>query len=173
MRRISVVAAAAALLLSPFAVPAPALADTEVVADEIGDGADGPDLDIIELRLRNGAKRIVVTTTYAQVANGDQIIFLKAQQLPGTIRVVSERRAGQDRDFLLNGKGEKLRCPKLSTTWDSVTSTSRVVLPAKCFHDGDYQAVKTFLLTEIGSDTDWAPEDLQGEIRFTDWIDRG
>ena len=154
------------LLVAPGA---PAQAAAVSFTDPAGDGAAGPRLDITDVVVRNRDHRIVVETSYVRVSRGDLVVFLPARGTRGSIRVVSlHRPAGQDKNFVL-GQGKD--CAGLRVTWDAEADTSLVSLPSRCFHGGDYGAVRTWLLTEEsgGSDADFAP----ARPKQADWVARG
>jgi hypothetical protein len=153
---------------------APAQAASVGFTDPRGDGAAGPRLDITGGALRNRDHRIVVETSYAQVSRGDLIVFLQARGTTGSVRVVSlHRPAGEDDNFLLDRAGQRRECAGLTVMWDAEADTSRVSLPARCFHEGNYGAVRTKVLTEIGADADLAPNGPRGGFAWTDWAARG
>jgi hypothetical protein len=170
-RTLSVLITATALLTVGLA--APAQAASLRFTDPAGDGAAGPRLDITDGVLRNQDHRIVVETSYARVSRGDLIVFLQSRGTRG-IRVVSEHHpAGQDDNFLLDRTGERRDCAGLRVTWDAQADTSLVSLPSRCFHSGNYGAVRTKVLTEIGADADLAPNGPRGGFPWTDWAARG
>jgi hypothetical protein len=157
------------LLIAPTT---PAQAASVSFNDPTGDGEAGAVLDITGGVLRNRDHRIVVETSYARVGRGALIVFLQARGVEGTIRVVSRHHpAGEDESFLLDRASNRLPCPRLTVTWDAEADTSRVKLPSRCFRNGDYGAVRTFLLTEVdgGSDADIAPN----QRTRAEWVARG
>ncbi|MGH3336602.1 MAG: hypothetical protein ACRDOZ_12325 [Nocardioides sp.] len=162
------------LSLLLFAPAAPAQAASVGFTDPAGDGAAGPRLDITDGVLRNRDHRIVVETSYARVSRGDLIVFLQARGTTGSVRAVSlHHPAGEDDNFLLNRAGERQDCAGLRVTWDAEADTSLVSLPSRCFRGGDYGAVRTKVLTEIGADADLAPNGPKGGFAWTDWAARG
>jgi hypothetical protein len=171
MRRL-LTALALPLSLLLIAPATPAQAATTRFTDPAGDGAAGDRLDITEGVLRNRDRQIVVETSYAQVSRGALIVFLQARNVKGTIRVVGRhRRNGEDVIFLLNRRGQRQDCAGLRLNWDAAADTSRMRLPSRCFHAGDYGALRMFLLTEVdgGSDADVAP----GRRTQSEWVTRG
>jgi hypothetical protein len=159
------------LLVAPGA---PAQAASTSFTDPAGDGAAGPRLDITDGVLRNRDHRIVVETSYVRVSRGDLIVFLQARGMKGVVRVVSlHHPAGADDNFLLNQAGERRDCAGLRVTWDAAADTSRASLPSSCFRNGNYGAVRTKVLTEIGADADLAPKGPRGGFLWTDWAARG
>ena len=173
MRRL-LTALALPLALLLVAPAAPAQAAGVSFTDPAGDGAAGPRLDIIDGVLRNRDHHIVVDTSYVRVARGDLIVFLQARGTKGGIRVVSlHHPAGQDDNFILNRAGERKDCAGLRVTWNAEADTSRVSLPSLCFRGGDFGAVRTKVLTEIGADADLAPNGPRGGFVWTRWAARG
>ena len=83
-----------------------------------------------------------------------------------------------DRNFVRSSEGEQ-KCNGLRVVWDHDADTARVRLPSKCFEDGDYGAVRFRVITEIGSDADWAPQesaDAENDTprwAWSDWTPRG
>jgi hypothetical protein len=171
-RTLSALTTATALLTVGLAAPAQAASVS--FTDPAGDGAAGRRLDITDGILRNQDHRIVVETSYARVSRGDLIVFLQARGTRGSVRIVSlHHPAGEDDNFLLNRAGERQECAGLRVTWDAEADTSRASLPSTCFHRGDYGAVRTEVLTEIGADADFAPKGPNGGVKWTDWAARG
>jgi hypothetical protein len=171
--RLSLSALIASALLT-VGLAAPAQAASVSFTDPAGDGAAGPRLDITDGALRNRDHRIVVETSYVRVSRGDLIVFLQARGTKGSVRVVSlHHPAGEDDNFLLNRAGERRDCAGLRITWDAATDTSLVSLPSRCFQRGNYGAVRTKVLTEIGADADLAPNGPRGGFPWTDWAARG
>jgi hypothetical protein len=159
------------LLVAPGA---PAQAASTSFTDPAGDGAAGPRLDIVDGVLRNRDHRIVVETSYVRVSRGDLIVFLRARRTKGALRIVSEHHpAGADDNYLLNRAGERRDCAGLRVTWNAEADTSQASLPSRCFLKGNYGAVRTVVLTEIGPDADFAPKGPRGGFRWTDWAARG
>jgi hypothetical protein len=171
-RTLSVLITTTALLTVGLAAPAQAASVS--FTDPAGDGAAGPRLDITDGVLRNRDHRIVVETSYVRVSRGDLIVFLQARGTTGGVRVVSlHHPAGEDDNFLLNRAGQRRECAGLRVTWDAEADTSLVSLPSRCFRGGDYGAVRTKVLTEIGADADLAPNGPRGGFAWTDWAARG
>ena len=159
------------LLVAPGA---PARAAAVGFTDPAGDGAAGPRLDIIDGVLHNRDHRIVVETSYVRVSRGDLIVFLRARGTKGPVRVVSQHHpAGEDNNFMLNRAGARRDCAGLSVTWNAEADTSQVSLPSRCFDKGNYGALRTVVLTEIGADADFAPKGPRGGFAWTDWVARG
>lgn len=55
-------------------------------------------------------------------------------------------------------------------------ATVRIRLPSRCVLAGDYGAIKAWALTEVfhgAADVDYAPEQPDGDLAWTDWIPRG
>src|ERR1700754_2996686 len=157
------------LSLLLVALATPAQAASIGFTDPAGDGEAGPRLDITDVVVHNRDHRIVVETSYAQVSRGHLVVFLHARGTRGSIRVVSlHRPAGEDNNFVL---GQRKDCAGLRVMWDAEADTSRVSLPSRCLHGGDYGAVRAWLLTEesSGSDADFAP----ARPKQADWVARG
>ena len=170
MRRL-LTALALPLTLLLVAPPAPAQAASVGITDPAGDGMAGQRLDITSGVLRNRDRRILVETSYTRVSRGALIVFLQARKVKGTIRVVSRHRPARDTIFLLNRVGKRVDCAGLRVNWDDGTDTSRVSLPSRCFHGGDYGSLRMFLLAEVngGEDADFAPE----RRSQSEWVARG
>jgi hypothetical protein len=170
-RTLSALAACAILLFSVLAAPAQA-ANTRFT-DPAGDGSRGERLDITRGTLSNRDRAIVVATSYVRAARGSLIVFLKGRGAP-VIRVVSEHRpSGVDRNYLLDRRSRKLACTGLRVTWDETADTSLVRMPSRCYNGGDYGAVRTFILTEIGADADIAPSNAVNDGKWSAWTARG
>ena len=86
--------------------------------------------------------------------------------------VFNKHRPRGDNTSLLTIDGEE-SCRALTVTWDHEADVVKVRLPSRCFREGDYGAVRVKVITEIGSDADFAPKDADGDWRWTDWISRG
>ncbi len=173
-------ATAIAAFLLPLGVATPVLADALAVDDPAGDGLKGKKLDITSLRLSNRDHAIVVEVSFVRAAAGDLGIWLHARgtkrnevALVGSIH----RPKRGDRNFVRTADGEQ-QCKGLRVTWDHEADTAWVRLPSRCFEDGDYGAVRTRIITEIGSDADVAPEasggsDAELQWAWSTWTDRG
>jgi len=176
MRRL-LTALALPLTLLFGGLASPAQAASTSFTDTAGDGEAGPRLDITDGVMRNRDHRIVVETSYTRVSRGTLIVFLQARNVNGKIWVVSRHRpAGEDDNFLLTRAGGRTECAGLSVMWDAEADTSRVELPSRCFHKGNYGAVRAFLLTEVigGSDADFAPNGNNGaRWQWSSWVARG
>jgi hypothetical protein len=163
-----------ATALLTVGLAAPAQAASTRFTDPAGDGAAGPRLDITHGLLRNRDHQIVVETSYVRVSRGDLIVFLQARGTKGGIRVVSlHHPAGKDDNFILTRAGERRDCAGLRVTWDAEAETSRASLPSSCFRGGNYGALRSKVLTEIGADADLAPNGPKGGFAWTDWAARG
>jgi hypothetical protein len=164
----------------PLGLSAPVLADVAAVDDPAGDGLKGRRLDITSLRLSNRDHAIVARVSFVRAAAGDLAVWLQARgtKRKGVALVASVHRPKRgDRSFVRTAQGIQ-DCPGLHVTWDHEADTARVRLPSDCFRAGNYGAVRTRIITEIGSDADVAPEapgGSDGDLRWrwSAWTDRG
>ena len=179
MRSRVLVSALSAVVVS-LSLAGPALADILAVDDPAGDGLKGKRLDITSLELANRDHAIVAEVSFVRAAAGDLGIWLHAR---GTKRnevalIASIHRPKRgDRNFVRTADGVQ-ECKGLRVIWDHDADTAWARLPSKCFQGGDYGAVRTRIITEIGSDADLAPKapgSSDGELRWawSDWTDRG
>lgn len=182
MTRLGSLAVLSALVLPlvlPLGVAAPAQGDVTVIDDVAGDGQKGRRLDITSVRLANRDRAIVTEVSFVRAAAGDLGIWLHARgtKRRETVLVASIHRPKRgDRNFVGNLDVET-ECKGLRVTWDHDADTAVVRLPSKCFEGGDYGAVRTRVITEIGSDADLAVDAFGPEGRprwgWSDWTDRG
>ena len=158
---------------------APASAAVEVVDDPAGDKSNAG-LDVTRARLENRDHRIVVTVRFVRAVRGDLIVSVDPRRAGG-VRLVSERlRGGEVRNRIVNGAfGDRhaspendVDCAGFRVRWDDEDAVARLVLPSRCLQGGDYGAVRFAVLTERGSDTDYAPEGTGGD-RQSRWVPRG
>jgi hypothetical protein len=163
MRRLSTVILA---LLVPalVATAGPAFADKLTFTDATGDGTRGARLDVTEVSLRSRDHVLAVDVSFARVSRGDLIVYLHARGIKGKYRIVSEYRPSENppqRTFVLSPRGP-VQCKGLRSHWDRDSNKARVKVPSRCLFGGDYGAVRTKVLTEIGPDTDLAPNNASG-----------
>ena len=152
----------------------PAQAATYDVTDPTGDGEY---LDIIDVHVNNREKAVVTRVGFDRVRRGDLIVAIDVRHKhKGGYRVISEYRGAdkEPRSYVLmwnwpaRGEG-RVRCARLSVMWDKEVDTTRLRVPDKCL-GGDHGDVSLSILTERGADDDWAPEDADGNVKYTPWI---
>jgi hypothetical protein len=169
----------ASSLLSVGLAAQPAQAQRLAVTDPAGDAA-GAGLDITGTTLRNGDYAIRLRVAFTKATRGDLVVSIDRRHGHG-LRLVSEYRPrGTTRSFVLGGaftdktgSGDRLRCPRFRVRWDADAGTAHLRLPSRCFAEDRYGAVRFAVLTERGSDTDWAPETRRGDIASSPWVPRG
>jgi hypothetical protein len=162
-------------------VASPASAQQVTVHDASGDAANHG-LDITSVRVRNLDHKIVTTVSFARSVRGDLIVSIDPRRATG-IRLVSEYRpvghtnnlvvAGAFTDKHQGGKTRVVKCKGFHVTWSPDTPTATLRLPAHCLHGGDYGAIRFGVLTERGSDSDYAPQTPSGDLGSSAWIPRG
>lgn len=169
---LAIAAASAALLL----LAAPASAQQLTYDDPAGD-ASGPGLDITRSTVQNRDHAVVTTVHFVRSVRGDLIVSIDPRHGRG-VRVVSEYDpVGHTKNFVLpvaftdrsTGGGHRVRCPGLRVHWSVERPLARLRLPSSCLAGGDYGAVRQAVLTERGSDTDYAPEGDDASA----WVPRG
>jgi hypothetical protein len=166
---------ATALLTAVLVLPAsPASADTYVLADPAGDGQTGRRLDITAVSIDNGEKAIRVDVSFVRVAIGDLGVRIQARgtRVREQVLVFASRRAAGDRVRFLTAQGRQ-DCRGLTVEWDTEAETASVRLPAACFRDGDYRAIRVRVITEIGIDADLAPDGRDGDWPWSRYVARG
>jgi hypothetical protein len=159
-----------------LAIGGPAFADKLTFTDATGDGTRGARLDVTEVTLRSRDHVLAIDVSFAKVSRGDLIVFLHARGTTGKYRVVSEYRPSENppqRTFVLSPRGP-VACQGLRSTWNRETNKARVKVPSRCLYEGDYGAVRTKVLTEIGPDADLAPNNASGEgFPWSEYAARG
>jgi hypothetical protein len=151
-----------------------AQAETQHVEDPAGNGLKGRALDITTVKVANRDHAIVTKVSFVRAAHGDLYVrFLARGEKRRTMAAVgSIHRARGDKNRLLTIDGVQ-ECKGLRVSWDHESDYARIRVPSHCLLDGDYGAVKTKVITEIGSDADLAPKDESGNWRWTGWVSRG
>lgn len=177
IRRLVVVLGCAATASWVFlGIPAPAHAERVAIGDEVGD-TTGTGLDFTGVVLRNRDHAVVARMTFERDRRGEVIVAIRVRGHGLVARVVSaHRRRGNDRVRLLTADSDNAPCEGLRSTWNREAAKMRLRLPSKCLLDGDYGAVRSwFLIEELGGggDVDYAPEQSDGDLRWTNWISRG
>ena len=131
-------------------------------------------LDITSIKVANRDHAIVSTVTFVRAVRGDLGIryWARGEKRRDMALVFNKHRPRGDNTSLLTIDGEE-SCRALTVTWDHEADVVKVRLPSRCFREGDYGAVRVKVITEIGSDADFAPKDADGDWRWTDWISRG
>ena len=157
-------------------LPVPANAERVAISDGAGD-TTGAGLDVTDVVLRNRDHAVVSVMTFERDRRGEVIVAVRARGHGIVARVVStHRRRGADRLQLLSRVGEESSCKGLRSTWDREAARMRLRLPSRCLLGGDYGAIRSWFLTEEfggGGDVDYAPEQSDGDLRWTSWISRG
>jgi len=144
----------------------PALADSDTLSDPAGE-VELRFLDITEASVNNGERSIQASITFAEDRRGTVIVGVETR-FHGVWRIVNKHRdSAPDRTFLVNEEG-RVACDGLTGSWDRSTATAEYTLPSRCINDGNFGAIKPWLLTEpLNSGSDG---DLTG---FRNWIARG
>ena len=111
------------------------------------------------------------------MSRGEAIFLVRVRKNRPVALVVSEHpRRGPDQLTLQTRHSDDAKCRGLRSTWDRAAATVRIRLPSRCVHGGDYGAISAWALTEVfhgGADVDYAPEQPDGDLAWTDWIPRG
>jgi hypothetical protein len=153
-------------------VAAPAQAQSLRFTDPVGD-TPGHGMDIVAATIRNGDRGVSTTVWFEQVMRGELIIGLRSHT--GTTTVVSQHRPQRtDRSFLVTD--EKSPCRGLRVDWDHAADKATVRVPSRCLDEGNYGALRAFVLTEDdrrSGDIDLAPESADREWHWTRRIPRG
>ena len=176
MRRFSMLVLAL-LLPALVATAGPAFADKLTFADAVGDGTRGERLDVTEVTIRSRDHVLAVDVKFTRIARGDLVVYLRARGMKGKYRLVSEYRPSRNptqRTFVLGPRGPEA-CQGVRSRWDEDKDTARIKVPSRClFDEGDYGAVRTKVLTEIGPDTDLAPNNPNGQgFPYSAYVARG
>jgi hypothetical protein len=160
-----------------LAVPSSAQARQILVEDPAGDTID-PGLDMTSATFRNRDRAVVVTIAFTRDRRGEVIVAVDGRTRP-PVRIVSQhRRQGPDRTFLITRTNDEAPCRGLSSDWDRAEAVVQLRMPARCLGNGNYGALRFWVLTEgapgsSSSDVDYAPETSRGGLAFTDWVPRG
>ena len=165
-----------AVVLAALLLAAPAHADDLTVEDPSGNGSDPRGLDVTSATLHNRGDRIVVDVAFAEAGRGDLIVSIDPRRARG-VRLVSEYRpVSHTRNYVVAGAfGDRrpghraVDCRGFRVRWSPEEPTVRLVLPARCLRDGEYDEVRFAVLTERGADDDYAP----GEQGASGWVARG
>ena len=173
-------AAVAALVLAAT----PATAQQTTISDPAGDAANHG-FDIVRTTVHNRDHGIVVRVRFTRSVRGDLIVSVDRRKASG-LRLVSEYRPlAHTENLVLGGaftdkrpqgdeSGPKVvDCPGFRVRWSADRPVARLRMPSRCLADGDYGAVRVSVLTERGSDADYAPGTSEGEIGTSDWVPRG
>ncbi len=174
--RIAKTAVAATLVLgvtAPLGLASPVHAASETVVDPVGDAGQGTRLDVVRATVANDDRTVVARVAFAEDVRGDLIVSLDPRGDTGVRLVASKKRDGTVTSRLLPGAFTDRRpaedtpaCRGLRVRW--AEDLARLAMPSRCLQDGDYGAVRFSVLTENGSDSDFAPD------RATSgWIPRG
>ena len=140
-----------------LALTLPASAAELTLTDPARDNA-GPGLDIVSAVLHNTDYTVSGTVSFRADRDGTLIVGLKARDR-GLVRVVSKHREGGGaRSVLLDNDG-RLTCDGLVVRWNTGAMSAKFSVPSACLWDGNYGAVRPWILTEdldSGSDVDLA-----------------
>ena len=140
-------------------------------ADPAGDGQKGRALDITGFRLANNDRAIVVAISFVRTARGDLGVRL-VDRTGAEVAVFNTHRASGDAVSVWSEDGVQ-RCPNVRVRWNDETDSVRLRLPSGCYQDGDYGAVRAKVITEIGSDADFAPKSANGSWVYSAYAARG
>lgn len=166
---------AALLTVGLLATAAPAQAQVITVSDPAGD-TFVPGLDITSATFSNHVHAFVAALTFVKDSPGAMIVGVETRD-KNLVRVVSEHRSqGNDKVYLLDRQGQTVPCSGLTSTWNRASATLALRMPARCWPGGGYTSLRCWALTEVlgsGRDVDYAPENANGDIRFTHWFSRG
>ena len=149
-------------------------ADRVTFTDARGD-TESRGLDIISGTVRNKDNAVVVLVQFARDRRATVAILTKTRDEPVIAIVSVHRRSGPDTTFV-QSRHAKIPCPGVSSDWNRSAATLKLRMPATCLNQGNYGAIKSFVLIETiseGADIDYAPESRYGRLRYTDWISRG
>jgi hypothetical protein len=173
----SLAAAVAAVLVVGLA-PVSASAATIALDDPVGDAGGAKRLDLTRVTVANDDHRVVVRVVFADDRPGDLIVSIDPRRALG-LRLIAQKRAGRDGDDVISQRvlpgaftdattrSGTVTCDGYRLRWSG--TVARLVMPSRCLHGGDYGAVRIAVLTENGSDSDYAPETKNA----TSWIARG
>jgi hypothetical protein len=158
--------------------PVSAQAATVAFDDPQGDSGGVKRLDVTGVRVASNDDRVVVRVAFANDRPGDLIVSIDPRGALG-LRLVAEKSASEDGDDAISQqivrgaftdktfRGGAVTCGGYRVRWSD--TVARIVMPSRCLHDGDYGAIRVAVLTENGSDSDYAPETKDA----TGWIARG
>ena len=165
-------------LVGPMGTAAPAQAAVSALTDPSGDAGGAKRLDVTHVKVDNLDNKIVARVTFAKPTTGDLIVSIDPRGKWGLGLIATRKGNGEvtaqvlpgsftDRD----GAGAEEICQDLGVRWDQ--DVARLVMPARCLHDGNYGAVRFAVLTENGADSDYVPDTADGGIGVSGWIPRG
>jgi len=165
----------AALLLTA----GPAAAQQASLDDASGDGAN-KGLDITRVTVRNLDHAVVAKVRFEESVRGDVIVSIDPRGATGLRLVSKHRPAGTTKNRILPGaftdgdsSSDTSTCGGFRVRWSADQPTVTMRMPSRCLQDGDFGAIRFAVLTERGSDTDWAPEAADGDIGSSRWVARG
>lgn len=174
---------AAALLVALVGLPmagtlAPASAQHDVTTDPRGDAeAGGP--DITRVSVRNQQRKVIARVWFAGRVRGDVLVGIKPRRSIG-VRMSSLRQPDGTMQAVLLPGGSFGRlassgawCPGFKVFWTADKHLVTMVLPSRCLNRGRYGAIRYAVLTESGSDSDYAPQTRSGELGQSRWLPRG
>ena len=175
LRNLTAVAVASLVLgLAPMS----AYGATITLDDPQGDAGGARRLDVTSVRVANNDDRVVVRVVFASDVPGDLIVSIDPRGARG-LRLVAQKRAGQGGGGRVSSQIVPYAFTDMTSRISPVTcdgyrlrwsgTVVRLTMPSTCLHDGDYGAIRVAVLTENGSDSDFAPETKKG----TGWIARG
>jgi hypothetical protein len=162
------------LTVALMAVAAPAQAQQITVSDPAGD-TTGRGLDIVSAKIRNRDHALVTKVRFAKDIRGTFIEAIRLRHGHLFALVIEHRKTGADTIHLISRQSGELQCANMTSTWDRPAARVRLRLPSSCLDEGNYGALRVWLLSEKrnGSDVDLAPTNADESIRFTSWIPRG
>lgn len=174
MRRLSVFVATM-LAVGLVAAAAPAFAEQWSTTDPRKD-VDVRGLDIVSFSLKNRDRAVVAELELTADRRGTVVVALK-RRTGDVLLLVSKHPIKRDgKSFVIDKKGNKIPCPRLSVVWHGAGAYVTLRMPANCMNGGNYGAVKAWALTERldGNDVDYAPQRAgSSSLSFGKWISRG
>jgi hypothetical protein len=150
-----------------------ALAAQLTVNDDVKDNME-PGLDIVKASVSNRDRAVVVTVFFRKDRLGDVVVAVKTRN-HGAVGLAVKHRSGPDKLFFLT-RHDGVKCPRLRFDWLPKEAAVQFRMPSRCLNDGNYGAIKTWVLTEGahgGGDTDYAPVRNAGQLKYSRWISRG
>jgi hypothetical protein len=168
LKSLSIAGLVAGLMLPLLMVVGVSTANAEAlsITDPSGDNVRRG-LDIVGARVDNADYALTVDLNVRADRSGTTVVGVRAHDR-GTLRIVNlHDLEGPDRTVLLNKNG-RIACAGLSAEWNDNSSELTLSVPSSCLWQGNYGAVRPWLLTEglkSGSDVDYAASDA--------WVSRG
>jgi hypothetical protein len=168
LKSLSVAGLVAGLILPLLTVVgvSTANADAVTITDPSGDNTRRG-LDIVGAQIDNADYTLSVDLNVRADRSGTTVVGVRAHDR-ATLRIVNlHDLEGPDRTLLLNKNG-RIACAGLTATWSDKSPELSLSVPSTCLWQGNYGAVRSWLLTEglkSGSDVDYAASGV--------WVSRG